>query len=63
MTDTMTTFEIDYWVSEYPELELHEIIDILNAIEKDSQEENDWPYCSLTGALVDCVLYIVINYG
>ncbi len=41
MTDTMTTFEIDYWVSEYPELELHDIIDILNAIEKDSQEEND----------------------
>ena len=41
MTDTMTTFEIDYWASEYPELELDEIIDILNAIEKDSQEEND----------------------
>ena len=41
MIDTMTTFEIDYWASEYPMLELDEIIDILNAIEKDSQQEND----------------------
>ena len=41
MNDTMTTFEIDYWVSEYPELDIDEIIDLLNAIAKDSQEEND----------------------
>ena len=37
----LSNFEIDYWASEYPMLELDYIIEILNAIEKDSQQEDD----------------------